>query len=598
MGRKPCSKMAAVLGLFTVCSLLPSFLVSTLAQSNGTLFSPSSSSVEGCTCDLTGNGCDVNCCCDVDCSAEDQEAFTECKDEDLNRDDRVCVSSALLFAYRRDTQFRTETTGTGLFCIIRDNYESRNFYNDVQTASTEEEFSNLKSQAASVVYDYVDEKVDQASSSVSSYKVGDPVLLIFDSGARGFLSLPKPLFGNECDDNNPAGYREDESTECTRTITELASECETSPVINAKSNYQGFKVAKVFSSSSLSVLNTSSSTNISNSSVGSSDLLNVTVAEPLLCQTSLGIPNTCPFAVPPNPTYDTQNNRCDNIALEVSYNVQYSNSSTDIVAVMVEFVLGSVTSERGLDLSQKVSVSFSKAGATDVTFRRSGNPGYIVGEPLVAGRLVTVDEKDAIFLSSDRNTWLTIISPSVDGSCSNSSERTSVTFGVDMRTGCTISLPLDLRVSQCQLIQEVAFNTILGDQPTYVASFGNSDVNSVGDWVKILNSRPANEAVQGKRQCRNMRLGLHIEVLFAYFGFLAKPQPRIVGVLFKYDDTRDIQYQCTGAQCQPGSRSPEQQVEVVTSVGFVDVSDKPIEQVKPRPTFEAKASSDFFFPFF
>ena len=55
------------------------------------------------------------------------------------------------------------------------------------------------------------------------------------------------------------------------------------------------------------------------------------------------------------------------------------------------------------------------------------------------------------------------------------------------------SLPLDLRDSQCALIQEVAFNTILGDQPTYVASFGNSDVNSVGDWVKILNSRPVNE---------------------------------------------------------------------------------------------------------
>ena len=36
-------------------------------------------------------------------------------------------------------------------------------------------------------------------------KVGDPVLLVFDNGARGFLSLPKPLFGSECDDNNPAG---------------------------------------------------------------------------------------------------------------------------------------------------------------------------------------------------------------------------------------------------------------------------------------------------------------------------------------------------------------------------------------------------------
>lgn len=48
------------------------------------------------------------------------------------------------------------------------------------------------------------------------------------------------------------------------------------------------------------------------------------------------------------------------VVLKVSYTVQYSNSSTDIVAVMVEFVLGSVTSEMGLDLRQKVSISFSK----------------------------------------------------------------------------------------------------------------------------------------------------------------------------------------------------------------------------------------------
>lgn len=31
------------------------------------------------------------------------------------------------------------------------------------------------------------------------------MLLIFTNGARGFLALPKPLFGSECDDNNAAG---------------------------------------------------------------------------------------------------------------------------------------------------------------------------------------------------------------------------------------------------------------------------------------------------------------------------------------------------------------------------------------------------------
>ena len=121
---------------------------------------------------------------------------------------------------------------------------------------------------------------------------------------------------------------------------------------------------------------------------------------------------------------------------------------------------------------------------------------------------------------------------------------------------CISSVPLTLKGSQCKLIQETVMNTLIGDPPTYVASFGNSDVNSVGDWVKILNTRPVNEvgchyecpncqqlyfsclafilwcffvlqAVQGEGECQNMRLGLHIEILFAYFGFLAKPQPKV-----------------------------------------------------------------------
>ena len=39
--------------------------------------------MKGCTCDLTGNGCDPNCCCDTDCNETDQLSFTECKDTDV-----------------------------------------------------------------------------------------------------------------------------------------------------------------------------------------------------------------------------------------------------------------------------------------------------------------------------------------------------------------------------------------------------------------------------------------------------------------------------------------------------------------------------------
>ena len=55
-----------------------------------------------------------------------------------------------------------------LICDLSD--ESRNFYNDVQTASTSEEFSNLKSQSVSAVYDYRSEGTGQTNAA-SSYKV-------------------------------------------------------------------------------------------------------------------------------------------------------------------------------------------------------------------------------------------------------------------------------------------------------------------------------------------------------------------------------------------------------------------------------------------
>ena len=57
--------------------------------------------------------------------------------------------------------------------IYRISDESRNFYNDVQNASTSEEFSNLKSQSISAVYDYNSGQTDQTTTA-SPYKVSIP----------------------------------------------------------------------------------------------------------------------------------------------------------------------------------------------------------------------------------------------------------------------------------------------------------------------------------------------------------------------------------------------------------------------------------------
>lgn len=84
-----------------------------------------------------------------------------------------------------------------LICDLSD--ESRNFYNDVQTASTSEEFSNLKSQSVSAVYDYRSEGTGQTTAA-SSYKVitlscitQTPIQILAPNKGVGWVPIIKGL---------------------------------------------------------------------------------------------------------------------------------------------------------------------------------------------------------------------------------------------------------------------------------------------------------------------------------------------------------------------------------------------------------------------
>jgi len=51
-----------------------------------------------CTCDITPNACDVNCCCDEKCSADVREAFTSCDElSQLASTYSVCIPKSALF---------------------------------------------------------------------------------------------------------------------------------------------------------------------------------------------------------------------------------------------------------------------------------------------------------------------------------------------------------------------------------------------------------------------------------------------------------------------------------------------------------------------
>lgn len=85
---------------------------------------------------------------------------------------------------------------------------------------------------------------------------------------------------------------------------------------------------------------------------------------------------------------------------------------------------------------------------------RSGNPGYIVGKPIMAGTAVQnvlcslfhsynssfqdATGAMAVLLSTRNDDWLTVPMPSASEQCNVRMKTQSVDFGIDLLTGCHI----------------------------------------------------------------------------------------------------------------------------------------------------------------
>ncbi|KAF2883491.1 hypothetical protein ILUMI_22664 [Ignelater luminosus] len=73
-----------------------------------------------CTCDLQRRFCDINCCCDKDCSYENKKVFRSCKRElNFHRDTSFC--QYMDYIYLNNTPYKWEVNQNGLFCIAKTN---------------------------------------------------------------------------------------------------------------------------------------------------------------------------------------------------------------------------------------------------------------------------------------------------------------------------------------------------------------------------------------------------------------------------------------------------------------------------------------------
>ncbi|GAB6027753.1 Tectonic-1 [Chamberlinius hualienensis] len=281
----------------------------------------------------------------------------------------------------------------------------------------------------------------------------------------------------------------------------------------------------------------------------------------------------------------------------------------------VEIILADIERQQfPVKWAQKNSVQFIKWTETDSndtqevlkTFKISGNPGYLVGHPVLAGNSVTAtddteDETLAIDLNVDPKKWLTIIDPRQYIHCNDAtrlSNRLQVTFKDDITTGCVLIISLtNITGNACVTLQALILDYLLGwNPPDAIGTFGNSSPHKRDQWISILHeNKPPPSHLVNDFVCTNIVRALKIVVLFANTGSFYFYQSKIVATKFQYD-LMELNLDCKDVQCDSRS-GVNLNFHIQTSVEFVDVSEKAIAIFAQPPPIHFELPADFFYPF-
>ncbi|XP_014373927.2 tectonic-1 isoform X2 [Alligator sinensis] len=420
-----------------------------------------------CVCNLLVAQCDINCCCDPDCSAADFSLFTTCSVPVVTGDSQLCSQEAAVYsidvtAHPPERIFKLiDQFNPNIFCIQTVNYKQALSFIPPETP-TAQNFDHLLEQfggaAFSAESDILNTELDAQSpffysNETARYEYGVPI-----QTADAFLRLPSPTVSSQCSDANPAGFLVNQATKCSRMIN-----TENCGVI------QELSMLFYTSSHILVVPNSSQMVNITVQSItfqslnGTRTLLNSTDA--ILFPMFSGV------------------NMCTNIVLGASYLLTYTDAG-EITEAAVSFVLGTVNSTV-LSVQQSFEISFTQ--------------------------------------STNEYGQLTILRSTSNQDClAIEGARTPVLFGYNMISGCKLRITA---YAECQLLAQTVLNILKGQSfPEYVASFGNSQPQDVLDWVPITY---IHSSEQGPCQ---LPISFEIEVKWTKYGSLVNPQAKIISV--------------------------------------------------------------------
>ncbi|NXU34966.1 TECT1 protein, partial [Drymodes brunneopygia] len=518
-----------------------------------------------CECDLLVAQCDVNCCCDPDCSAEDFSLFTTCSVPVVTGDSRLCSQKAAVYSLDVEANpperiFKlVDQVNPSIFCIHATNYKQA-LYLKSPEIPTPENFDRLLDKFGGATFSAEPDSwnldtdpqnpPDANETETSRYEYGVPV-----QTEDAFLRLPSPVVSSWCSDANPAGFLVNQATKCIRSVS--VEKCDSIQALSMLFYINSSILASVFQ------VNITVQSIVVQSLDGTRTLLN--------SNDVLRLPMVL-------------DELCINAVLRVNYHITHTDTG-EIIEAAAAFVLGAISKE-ALSIEQSFEISFTQENAQPVPL--SGNPGYVVGLPVRAGfrpqgyPFPVGFLFAALALSSNKHSQLTILQSTSTQDClAAQGARAPVLFGYNMVSGCKLRITAAMK---CQPLAQTLLDVLKGQNfPEYVASFGNSQAQDVLDWVPIIQLHISEQV---KSSCQ-IPVALGIEVKWTKYGSLVNPQARIVNVTATVTTTTLKQL--------PSGR--ERIIPIMSSVVFTDISSPAEPGYKAWPTINIKLPFDFFYPF-
>ena len=499
---------------------------------------------QSCTCNVINETCEVNCCCDSDCASGDILTYQSCTNQLFDISTQLCITDQVVWS--QDRHVESIVRQNDLFCVVENTFTERNFYVGASCIENNSCFANLEPE-----FNYV--SVPGALTFQESfYKSGDPIAIEYPSNALSLLSAPMQGVSGLCLDYSPVKYLVSRTASCSRMEIDLASLCASNTVVDFNI-YQNFIVYSA----------PPTSMNASQVNVGRE------------CVVS-GLQGSCA-----NPILNGA--VCNYAVTSVSYQV-ITDSFNGIERVNALFVLQNISSN-DLPLVQSFSVSFQTVtNENRDASQRSGNPGYLVGYPLLGLRG-----------NSSNNVSVTdifLIKPDSTGLCtgSRSQVRLPIRFGHEERTGCQMSVGSNCTALQNEIYTFFDMLTFNSGNTVFVGIFGNANLSDPFAWLQLIQANHSADPSTNTSGCNGIVLSSNYEIAFANSGLISNPQPKLVSIRHSYGDPVFLRYVC------PPGPSCNQLVEISTSVKFVDVSETIVAVQTDTPTIKEKLPVNFFFP--